>query len=93
MADKEHKKYIQKLYKFFMENKDDRPYWQWIAIVDPSTCTQCKVLDGKVFYYNDPIWQKHLPPIHKGCRCRFRAYDHEDIKEKRLCVSKGEHYV
>lgn len=93
MTDKEHKKYMKNRYKQFMDNVDDRPYWQWVAIVDSSTCLKCKTLAGKVFYYNDPIWQKSLPPIHEGCRCRFRALDKEDVKEKGLCISKGEYYV
>ncbi len=33
MGDKEHKKYMQNRYKQFIDNVDDRHYWQWVAII------------------------------------------------------------
>ena len=87
------KKYAQERYKAFMANIADRPYWQWEAVADSRTCSKCKILDEKVFYYNDPIWQKSLPPIYKGCRCSFRAYDKADLKEKGLSISNSINYL
>ena len=86
MNDDEHGSYMKARFIEFMKNVEDRPFWQWVAVVDPSTCLRCYNLHKKVFMFNDPIWKKTLPPIHKGCRCRFRALSKNDMKKRKLTV-------
>lgn len=88
-----HKKYNLQRLSSFMQNTQSRPYFMWIAVIDPSTCNKCLDLDGKVFHYTDPIWKEHLPPIHKGCRCRFRAFEKMDMGELNLAVSSSADYT
>ncbi len=69
-----------------LEDVEDAPFWQWVAIVDPSTCSECSSLHGKVFRYDDPIWQRYLKRLHKGCRCSFRELTERDLEKKNLVV-------
>jgi uncharacterized protein with gpF-like domain len=64
----------------------------WVAVHDSRTCNKCMELDGKVFHYSDDIWKDHLPPIHKDCRCRFRAFTVEDMADRCLLVSNSADY-
>ena len=84
-----HKKYNNMRMKSFLANTSSRPYFQWVAVVDPSTCNRCLALDKRVFHFTDPIWVLHMPPIHKGCRCRFRAFEEADLLERGLKVSSS----
>lgn len=81
------RKHINERLQAFLENVDDRPYWQWVAVMDPSTCDVCKSLNGNVYHYADPIWKHRLPPIHKGCRCRFRALSKRNLAERNLAIT------
>jgi SPP1 gp7 family putative phage head morphogenesis protein len=75
----------------FEENKDKRPYLEYVAVLDGNTRPSHKVLDGKVFRVDDPIWRTMTPPLDWGCRCRLRALSAEDMEEdgKKLSNSRG----
>jgi len=75
-------------YKAFMENVDDRPYWQYVAVLDLRTCEICRKLHSKVYRYDHPIWTEYFPPNHPGCRCMVRALNLNDIKERKIVVLK-----
>ena len=87
--DAEAKKYMRQRYEDFMENIDDRPYWQWVGIEDPSLCSICATLNKKVFRYDETIWQLMLRRLHKGCRCRFRALSERNMQERNLDISSS----
>lgn len=83
--------YMAGRYKEFMENVDDRPYWQYVAALDSRTRPAHAALHGKVFRYDDPFWETHYPPLGFNCRCRVRAISEDSLKDRRLTVesSKG----
>lgn len=77
-------------YKEFMENVSDRPYWQYVAVMDNRTRPSHAALNGKVFRYDDPFWDTHYPPLGFHCRCRVRALSEGDIKKRGLSVETSE---
>jgi SPP1 gp7 family putative phage head morphogenesis protein len=83
--------YMAGRYKEFMDNVDNRPYWQYVAVMDSRTRPAHAALNGKVFRYDDPFWDTHYPPIGFRCRCRVRALTGKQAKEKG--ISKGEDHI
>jgi SPP1 gp7 family putative phage head morphogenesis protein len=88
-CDEEARYYIKQRHKEFLENIDDRPYLMWVAVSDNRTCELCRALDGCVFLPSDPVWDKMLQRIHKGCRCRHRAFTEKDMIKKGKTVSSS----
>ncbi|MEJ5227209.1 phage minor head protein [Thermodesulfovibrio sp.] len=83
--------YMAGRYTAQMENVDNRPYWQYVAVMDSRTRPAHRALHGKVFRYDDPFWNSFYPPNGWNCRCRVRALSARDIERKELVVdsSKG----
>lgn len=77
-------------YREMIENVNDRPYWQYVAVLDSRTRPSHRLLNGKVFRYDDPFWRTHYPPNGWNCRCRVRALSKRDVAERRLEISSGE---
>jgi hypothetical protein len=77
-------------YKEFADNVDDRPFWQFVAVMDSRTRPAHAALNGKVFRYDDPFWDTHYPPLGFNCRCRVRALSDKNIKSRNLSVEKSE---
>lgn len=59
-------------YKQQMENVDDRPYLQYVAVMDAATRPSHARLDGLVFPFDDPFWDSFGPQNDWGCRCTTR---------------------
>jgi SPP1 gp7 family putative phage head morphogenesis protein len=74
----------------FLENVEDRPYWQYVAVLDQQTRPGHRRLHGRVFRYDDPFWRYFRPPIDWGCRCSFRALSERDIQRRGLVVEGSE---
>lgn len=55
------------------------PYWEYVAVMDSRTRPEHRVLNGRVFRYDDPFWQHFYPPNGYRCRCRVRARMDRDI--------------
>ncbi|MNF59671.1 Phage Mu protein F like protein [compost metagenome] len=71
-------------------NQPERPYWQYIAVIDESTRASHAAMNGLVFASTDPIWQTHYPPNDWGCRCRVRAMSQLRLDDNGLTVSSSE---
>lgn len=78
-------------YKEQIEDADFAPYFQYMCILDNRTRPEHKAMHGKVFRYDDPIWQTMYPPNGWNCRCFVNSLTPEDIKKQGLTVesSKG----
>lgn len=77
-------------YNQMTDNVDDRPYWQYISFLAPTTSPFHAALHGKTFRFDDPFWNTHYPPNDWGCKCRVRALDQDDIEYKKLKVETSE---
>ncbi|MCK9420231.1 MAG: phage minor head protein [Nitrospirae bacterium] len=54
--------YMSGRWKEYMENTDDRPWFQYVAVMDSKTRPSHAALNGKVFRYDDPFWDSFWPP-------------------------------
>jgi len=81
--------YMAGRYKQQMENADDRPYWQYIAVMDSRTRPAHSALNGKVFRFDDVFWDTHFPPCGFRCRCRTRALTEKQVKDRGLEIESG----
>ncbi|WP_303288969.1 phage head morphogenesis protein [Burkholderia cepacia] len=72
-----------------LANADDRPYWMYVAILDGHTRPSHRAMNGKVFRYDDPIWQYLYPPNGWGCRCRIVALSADDVAKLGLKVESS----
>ncbi|MFC1099623.1 phage minor head protein [Pasteurella multocida] len=72
-----------------MENADEQPYWQYVAVRDSRTRASHLALHGKVYRYDDPIWDALYPPNDWGCRCRVRALSEFKLNKQGLKVSES----
>lgn len=82
--------YMAGRYKQQRESIQERPYWQYVAVLDSRTRPKHRALHGKVFRADDPVWDKIYPPNGFNCRCRVRALTLAEVARKGLQVSSGE---
>lgn len=81
--------YMAGRYKAMMENAADRPYWQYVAVMDSRTRPSHRSLNGRVFRYDDPFWQSFYPPNGFNCRCRVRSLDDETMQSRGYDLSNS----
>lgn len=82
--------YMGGRYQQLLENVEGpggRPWWQYVAIMDSRTRPQHSALHGRIFRYDDPIWQVLYPPQGFNCRCRVRAWTDAEVKARGLVTS------
>ncbi|WKS99783.1 phage minor head protein [Gallibacterium salpingitidis] len=72
-----------------MANVDEEPYWQYVSVRDSRTRASHLALHGKIYRYDDPIWEVFYPPNDWGCRCRVRALSEFRVNKNGLTVSKS----
>lgn len=82
--------YMAGRYKSFMENVDDRPYWEYVAVLDARTRPSHRALNGRVFRYDDQFWNSFYPPNGFNCRCRVRAHSENNMQSRDLQLSKSD---
>ena len=78
--------YMTGRYATQMDNVDNRPYWEYVAVMDSSTRPEHAMLNGLVYRYDDPFWKSFYPPNGWNCRCRVNALSDYKLKKKKLTV-------
>lgn len=81
--------YMAGRYKAQLENADQRPYWQYVAILDNRTRPRHRALAGRIFRYDDPIWGVLYPPNGYRCRCRVVALSQGEFEADGGLLSNG----
>ena len=71
------------------DNKDARPYLQYVAVMDMKTRPSHAALHGSVYAIDDPFWGSFYPPNGFNCRCTVMALGERDIKRKDLVVQSS----
>lgn len=82
--------YMAARYQAQRENVDERPYWEYVAVMDGRTRASHAAMHGRVFRYDDPIWRTHYAPNGFNCRCRIRARTAAEVQAAGLAVSSSE---
>ena len=77
-------------YKSQWEDRENRPYWMYVAILDSRTRPLHRALNGKVFRADDPFWHYFYPPNGWRCRCRVRALSEAEVKSLGLTAESSE---
>lgn len=82
--------YMAGRHQQMIEQVDERPFWQYVAVLDSRTRPAHRALNGKVFRYDDAAWGSVFPPNGFNCRCRVRALSERDVKRASLTVDSSQ---
>lgn len=77
-------------YQRYMDNVDNRPYWQYSAVGDQRTRPAHLALNGRVYRYDDPFWHTFYPPNGFNCRCTVIALAERDVERRGIEVGSSE---
>lgn len=69
-------------YDFFQENKEARPFLEYVAVRDSRTRDSHRALHGFVARTDDPIWRSISPPSGFNCRCTIRALTPAQVRAR-----------
>lgn len=81
--------YMAGRYKRYLANVADRPYWRYVAVMDGRTRPEHAALNGKVFRWDDPIWEVIWPPNGWGCRCDVVALTEAEFRALGVPLENG----
>lgn len=81
--------YMAGRFKRYLADVQDRPYWRYVAVMDGRTRPLHAALNGKVWRWDDPIWQVIWPPNGWGCRCRVVAMTAAEFEASGLPLENG----
>lgn len=73
-----------------LENVDNRPYWEYVAVMDNRTRPAHRVLHGRIYRYDDPFWRTFYPPNGYRCRCRVKTRSQADMDRLGLAQSSSD---
>lgn len=75
-------------YAQMQEVKEDRPFWQYLAVGDRRTRPAHAVLNGMVYPADHPFWDTNYPPNGFQCRCTVRSLSNRQVEKGGLTVLK-----
>lgn len=78
--------YMAGRYSEMVEEAEERPYWEYVAVLDSRTRPAHRAMHGRVFRYDDPGWQSFYPPCGYRCRCRVRNFSEVEIRRRKVTV-------
>jgi len=76
-------------YKTQIDNVDNRPYWEYVAVLDGRTRPEHAQLNGLIYRYDDPFWNAFYPPNGWRCRCRVNALSDYKLQKRKVPVSSS----
>ncbi|MDP2808648.1 MAG: phage minor head protein [Rhodocyclaceae bacterium] len=85
--------YMAGRYKGMVEASDSHPYWRYVAVMDGRTRPAHQRLNGRVFRWDDPVWQVIYPPNGYNCRCRVQPLSERDMRRNGLALSESAGHV
>lgn len=64
--------------------EEDKPLaLHFVGIEDARQTDVCHSMSNVIRPYDDPLWEKYIPPLHFGCRSTVRAiYDEDELPEE-----------
>ncbi|WP_051284373.1 phage minor head protein [Desulforegula conservatrix] len=77
-------------YRQMMEVADDRPYWMYDAVNDSRTRPAHRAMDGKVYRYDNPVWDTWYPLNGFRCRCSVTSLSESQVRRMGLNVEEGD---
>lgn len=80
-------------YQWMVANAKERPYWQYNAIMDGRTRPAHAALHGRIFRWDDPIWNTLFPPNGYNCRCFVRALTQAQVDAHPVGVESSDAYM
>lgn len=81
--------YMAGRYHQMVQGAASHPYWQYIAVMDSKTRPSHGSMNGRVFRWDDPVWQFAYPPNGYNCRCRVVALSQADVDRRGLTVESS----
>lgn len=82
--------YMAGRYQAMVAAASTHPYWQYVAVLDGKTRPSHRAMNGKVFRWDDPIWQYIFPPNGFNCRCRVTPLSEAAVKARGLTVEQSD---
>lgn len=73
-------------YQTMIDNADNRPYWQYKAVMDRNTRLSHAALNNLVYHYKHPFWDTFFPPNDWGCRCWVRPLTKQQVEDMGLKI-------
>ncbi len=71
-------------YKQMMEVSEDRPFWQYRAILDSKTRFAHGAMNGKVYDHRHPVWNTWFPQNGWNCRCYVKSLSKDQVGARGL---------
>ncbi|MGL9774712.1 MAG: phage head morphogenesis protein [Sodalis sp. (in: enterobacteria)] len=84
--------YMAGRYQRLRENVDQRPYWQYVAVMDSHTRPGHAARHGRVFRYDDAGWDTLFPLNGYNCRCRVRALTADQLARHSMGLESTDDY-
>ncbi|MDR2018560.1 MAG: minor capsid protein [Syntrophobacterales bacterium] len=67
----------------------NRPYWQYVAVMDGSVRPLHAIMHRRVMRHDDPWWRENYPPNGFRCRCTVRSLSQRELDREKLNVDKN----